>query len=183
MHTLAIAIIMHIMCYSHIEKIMHITSIKTQLITTIIQFVKHHKIKKYKGAATWNTHYNQFINNDLSDSVNNDLAIKKHKTCVDRMTTSLSFLKQFVASVNVIWNVLSNHQNSFSTTCSIKPYVKILHESVTVTWGAPSISSMIKQFGRGSAPSTAFIWVALSIFSRNTSALRSSLTHAQTQHK
>jgi len=50
------------------------------------------------------------------------------------------------------------------------------------TWGAPSISSIMRQFGRGSAPSTAFICVALSIFSRNTSALRSSLPDAKTSH-
>ena len=44
-----------------------------------------------------------------------------------------------------------------------------------ITCGAPSISSMTRQFGLGSAPITAFIWVAASIFCLNTSALRSSL--------
>ena len=47
------------------------------------------------------------------------------------------------------------------------------------TVGAPSISSMIRQLGRGSAPMTAFIWVADSSLFLKTSTLLSSLREMQ----
>lgn len=44
-----------------------------------------------------------------------------------------------------------------------------------LTAGAPSISSMMRQLGLSSEPSTDLIWVAASIRVLNTSGLRSSL--------
>lgn len=48
-------------------------------------------------------------------------------------------------------------------------------KKITVTWGAPSISSMIKQLGLGSVLTTDIICVVSSNFFRNASTVRSSL--------
>lgn len=92
-----------------------------------------------------------------------------------RFRFASDFLLQLIAlskTLMAAWN-----QKISSRTKKLK-----LTQNVNLTWGAPSISSMIKQLGLGSASRTDFIWVVSSSFFRKTSALRSSLQQINNCH-
>ena len=79
-----------------------------------------------------------------------------------------------------LWSTWWNKSKTIMTIMSCE-CINIITESIVdsvylvLTSGAPSISSMIKQFGLGSCPNTDFICVAAPILVLNISALRSSL--------
>ena len=95
--------------------------------------------------------------------------------------------------LNPNWNLLNINHETFGIRICSTHHLKLMDTAWVyslkvklkykgITSGAPSISSMMRQLGRGSAPIIALICVAASILLVNASTLRSSLKHHYQQY-